>query len=101
MVSELIKFGKENAITRAELCSLTGLPDRAIRKEIAELRESGELIINDQDGRGYYRSNDIEDLKKQYQNDIRRAKSILAQTTALAHKIDFLEREAMMGGFGV
>ncbi len=55
---ELIPFGKENAISRADLADLTGLSDRMLRKEIKRLLESGEPILSSSTHSGYWRSED-------------------------------------------
>lgn len=53
-VLDCLHFGKRNAVTRTQLMIMTGLPDRAIRREIDKLREEGQPIFNSQDGEGYY-----------------------------------------------
>lgn len=53
MIEKYLKKGKHNAITRGRLCRLTGMSDRSIRREIAELRERIP-IVNLQDGKGYF-----------------------------------------------
>lgn len=74
-----IPHGRENAISRAQLVCKTGLPDRTIRRAIQAAREKGVLILNAQDGRGYFRADesDIDELKAQYRQDTARALSIL------------------------
>lgn len=52
IVSEIIPYGHENAITRAELATRLGESDRVIR---AGINKSEELIINLQDGKGYFK----------------------------------------------
>jgi len=44
----------ESRRTRSELTELTGLCDRAVRANIAELRRQGQYIISDTDRSGYY-----------------------------------------------
>ena len=61
-ITDYIPFGKENAVTRAHLRAATGLPDRKIREEIEQARRRGAIIINAQDGAGYYQSEDIKDI---------------------------------------
>ena len=73
----LIPEGKENAISKRELMDVTGLGDRELRKAIEELRNTGMLIINLGDGNGYYISNDVMELRRQYQYDTSRAMAIL------------------------
>ena len=74
-VKDLLKVGKENAITRYELSMLTGMPDRAVRSEIERLRREM-VILNDQDGKGYYISTDPDEIARYYRQEAARAKSI-------------------------
>lgn len=83
MVEEYILRGRQNARTRQTLCTLTGLSDRAVRREIEDLRERGEFIITDEDGKGYYISEDYEDVKRQYLRDTARIKAISKRTKHL------------------
>lgn len=53
-IIDFIPYGKENAINRKRLCTLSGMPDRVMRKQIE--KERGEhAILNAQDGGGYFR----------------------------------------------
>lgn len=52
-VIEYIPAGRENAITRKELQTLTGLSDRESRRQVEDLKESTP-IINLQNGEGYF-----------------------------------------------
>ena len=90
-ITDYIPIGKENAVTRAHLRAVTGLPDRKIREEIEQARRKGAIIINAQDGAGYYQSEDIRDIAKQYRQNERRALSILAQQKQQAIKDQFAE----------
>ena len=78
-----IPYGRENAIRRDKLCRIAGLGDRAMREEIEKARHDGIIILNDQDGKGYFRSDDIEDIYRQYKQNRSRARSILHQNTPL------------------
>jgi hypothetical protein len=49
-----IPRGRENAIKRSELCRLSGLPDRKMRKEIERLQKEGYDIVNLGDSKGYF-----------------------------------------------
>jgi len=60
-IVDMLKVGKENAITREQLCIRLKQPDRTVRKMIAEARLEGAIIINAQDGAGYYLSDDPAD----------------------------------------
>jgi len=53
------------------------MPDRKVRLIIEKARDEGCLILNKQDGKGYYLPENIEDIRKQYVQDKNRAMSIL------------------------
>ena len=89
-----IGFGKANAVTREELCAKMGMSDRTIRKLIEIERNQGAIIINDQDGLGYYQSDKLEDLLLQYRANNSRAMSILKQQKYLRRKIFELHNAA-------
>ncbi len=76
-IVDYIPVGRENAVTRRQLCELTGMRDRALRNAIEDARQSGEIIINAQDGRGYYRSEEPKDLAGQYVRNRNCAMAIL------------------------
>lgn len=71
--------GQENAVTRDELKRLTGLSDRKNRELIEQARNEGHIIVNCQDGKGYYLTNRPEDIKAQMERNRHRALSILVQ----------------------
>jgi MarR-like DNA-binding transcriptional regulator SgrR of sgrS sRNA len=76
-VAAAIPFGSENAVTRDALVAALGHSERTIRRLIEEARGAGVLIINKQDGRGYYQTIDLDEIENQYRQDTRRAMSIL------------------------
>ena len=86
-ITDYIPTGRENAVTRVHLREVTGLPDRKVREEIEQARRKGAIIINAQDGAGYYQSEDIKDIAKQYRQNERRALSILAQQKHLRKRL--------------
>lgn len=53
-IIEFIPYGRKNAVTRQELCRITGLCDRKVRQSIEDARREY-AIINLQDGGGYFR----------------------------------------------
>src|SRR5690554_4561349 len=78
---EMLPIGKQNAITRAELSRLWGLSDRAARLVISELRriDFGDkfVIVSFSDGKGYYKTADLEEIEA-FANEMRsRALNIL------------------------
>lgn len=88
IVANAIPEGRQNAITRAELAARLDMTDRDIREAIEDARAFGIWIINDGDGRGYYKSTDIADIRRQYWREKARLKSIYASSKPLR---DFLK----------
>lgn len=86
-ITDFIGVGRENAVTRERLVSVLNLPDRTVRRLIQEARDRGEIIINAQDGAGYYISNDVGEMKRQLNLNYSRALSVLRQQTHLMRKI--------------
>jgi len=74
-IIDYIPKGKDNAITREELVKLTGFTDRIIREQISQARRDT-AIINNQDGRGYYKPSDREEIERYIKQESSRAKSI-------------------------
>lgn len=57
-ILDYIPIGRENAVSRRWLQSATHMSDRMVRRLIAEVNKNdcdAELIINLQDGKGYFR----------------------------------------------
>lgn len=79
-----IGVGRENAVTRAQLCDKLGMGDRAVRKLIEDARNQGALIVNEQNGKGYYIATKLEEVCRQYAVNKARAMSIICQNAHLA-----------------
>lgn len=81
----LIPVGRDNAINRWTLKAKAGLSDRKCRKLIQEAKEHGEIIVNLQDGRGYFRPDeeDITNISKQYHQNLSRMISLSKQQKTL------------------
>lgn len=86
-ICDFIPRGKENAIRRVDLARRVNLPDRTVRQMIEVARREGALIMNAQDGAGYYMSEEVGELKRQYRTNHNRAMSILVQQKHLRRKI--------------
>lgn len=80
-ILSLIPQGKKNAISRTELRYRAQLNDRVMRELIEQERRNGAIILNLQDGRGYYRPapDEMDDVRRQFLINERRAMSILVQ----------------------
>ena len=77
-----IPIGKENAITRAELARLWGVSDRKARLIIAELRAEdngdGFVIVAFSSGKGYFRTNDVREIRRFHREMSKRARRTFA-----------------------
>ena len=71
----LIPKGRRNAISREDLAAALHTTDRKMRKAVAEAKKQGVMICND--GDGYYQSDELSDLWRQYRRETARAMSIL------------------------
>lgn len=80
MIENYLLRGKQNARTRRDLCILTGMSDRDVRQKIEELRASGVFVCTDEDGNGYYISEDTQDLLRQYKKNMARIRAISKRT---------------------
>lgn len=92
-IEEYIPFGRENAVTRQVLCALTGLSDRKVRKLIEDARREGCIICNDQSGAGYFQTDDLDEISRQYWQSKNRALSILAQQKYLRQRLKAAGRD--------
>lgn len=92
-IQDLIPFGRENAVTRQALCTRTGLSDRKVREQIEQARRDGCIIINNQDGKGYYRTDNLDEIERQYRQNKRRALSVLSQQKHLRLRLKAAGRQ--------
>ena len=90
---DAIPQGRENAVTRAELLALTGLSDRGLRRELHDLRLSGELICSSTTPPGgFWRPDDEGELRAFLTSMTNRGKNTLAAASATRRALrDFEE----------
>lgn len=84
MTINAIPVGHENAVTTAKLCGRFGLSPRGVRREISALLKQGNVILNLQDGKGYFRptANDGDLVERFYRQEKHRALASLAKIKA-------------------
>lgn len=65
-IYDLLPVGAEYAISRRQLSAITGIPDRQLRRRIAEERRAGLLILSStaEVGGGYFRPADTQELRR-------------------------------------
>ena len=87
LISRTVPFGRENAIKREELARALQVNDRQARHYIGIARLNGVIIANDQDGGGYFQTDKIEDIVKQYKQETSRAMTILSRRKAIRERL--------------
>ena len=80
-IAELIPYGADNAIDRYDLLMavrnvLGDISDREMRRMLEYSRQNGNIIINFQNGKGYFRPDCKEEIVKYIQQEEARAKTI-------------------------
>lgn len=77
-----IPIGREKAVTKNDLMRKWDKPERAVRRIIQELRmvDNGDdyVIVSFSGGKGYYRTNDLEEIEAFKRETIRRAQHTFA-----------------------
>lgn len=79
-LASLIPVGRRNAISREALAEKLGISDRRMRIAIEEARSEGLIILCECNGRGYYQSDDLNEIQCQYIQDTNRAMAILKRS---------------------
>lgn len=74
-----LPYGRENALSRRELCTRLSIPDRELRRSIGRLRAQdngdGYVIMSTSHHGGYWRTDDINDIRQFYRETSARARS--------------------------
>lgn len=77
-----IPIGKENAISRAELAAQWGVSDRLARRIVAQLRAEdngdGYIIVAYSSRKGYYRTDDVKEIRRFEREMHKRARNTFA-----------------------
>ena len=76
-LASVIPYGRRAAISREALAAKLCMSDRQMRKAVEEARNDGLIILCECNGRGYYQSNDLNEIQCQYIQDTNRAMAIL------------------------
>lgn len=82
-LARLIPFGRENAISRKGLAAALHMSDRKARAAVEDARLDGLIIINSQNGQGYFQTTDLDEMRRQYNQDTARALSIFRRRKPL------------------
>ena len=85
-ILEYIPYGHENGVTVSALESRTNLSNRDVRLAIAKARENT-IIINLQDGNGYFRPNEDEgDIVEHWLNQEKNRRKAISNNIRVARE---------------
>lgn len=90
---ELFAKGKENAKSRMWLSKALGMNDRQVRRMIGRLKDEGLVIVNDRDGEGYYISDDLDVIEREYKAVTSMAMALLKRRTNIRNILKEAGRE--------
>ncbi len=82
--------GPENSIRRTTLETMTGWPDRYVRKIISVLKHTKRMVCNSRDGRGYFAPRYLDEAIPYVLSENRRKRSDESNETALLNCLDSL-----------
>ena len=100
IVYDALREGRQNAIPADELMKILGYRSkRDLQKEIERERNLGFVILTDFSGGGYFRSNDIDDLKKFTQTMSAKAKNMLKALESAERALDEATGQERMEGW--
>jgi len=92
-IIDIIPFGKSNSVTAQSLAAQIDKNVRDVRRDIADARKSGKVIIATSDHKGYFRphANEAQEVEHYIAESVKRANSILSGTTSARHWLRKLE----------
>lgn len=97
-ISDFLSTGAENAITRQDLVSLTGVDERKVRMLIHAERKAGKLIMSD-NIHGYFMPDGVDDVKRFHRSMTHRAAEILSVTRAAEDVLKDMTGQDQIGGW--
>ena len=92
IVLDALRFGAENAIRTKDLAQALGFSSVRALQQVERERNAGAVILCDPSGRGYFRSNDPEELAR-----FARTLTARAQNTAKAARSAQAALDAALG----
>ena len=103
-ITEYIPYGANNAITRDELLKVAdyfveGITDRSMRRLLEASKQNGNIIINMQDGRGYFRPENKEEIERYIRQEEARAKKIQFNLKSARKALRKLEGQLTLDDF--
>ncbi len=90
-ICDYIGIGAANAVSKQDLCDMTGLSEREVRRRIAAERDKGVPIVSSSHSKGYYLAETQEDY-----NVLQR--EIMSRATKLMRQYRNIEKCRMLDG---
>ena len=102
LTRDMIPYGRENAITRDQLSRLTGLSDREVRRQIAELRAEDtddDLVIasSSRRSRGYFLTDKPDEIKAFIAEMLKRIRMVYRAIKVAKKKLHRIEQREKYG----
>lgn len=103
-ITEYIPYGAENAITRDDLLKVAqyfveGITDRGMRALLERSKQNGNIIINFQNGKGYFRPESKEEIERYIRQEEARAKKIQFNLKSARKALRKLEGQLTLDDF--
>ena len=83
-ICDHIGIGAENAVSKQQLCAMTGLKEREVRRRIAVERDKGVPIVSSSHRKGYYLASTEEDYNIIQREIMSRATKLMRQYRSIA-----------------
>lgn len=83
-ICDHIGIGSENAVSKQQLCAMTGLKEREVRRRIAAERDKGVPIVSSSHSKGYYLASTEEDYNILQREIMSRATKLMRQYRSIA-----------------
>lgn len=83
MIELYLKVGRENAVTRQFLRSVTGMSDRDVRQDIEIMRQKGIPIMSSSRTAGYWLAESIDEVESLQKELLHRADELYKTAEAL------------------
>lgn len=100
IVYESLQFGRKNATSAKELMLRLGFKTkRELQKQIERERNLGYVILTDFSGGGYFRSNDVDDLKRFTRTMNAKAKNTLRALESAERALDAATGQERVDGW--
>lgn len=97
MLSDYVPCGKENAVSKGYLSKMTGLDERMVRQGLKDankvLIDDGVAIVSTASHKGYWKTDNLDELKAYEAEQMHRAVSIILNLDPVRELIKRIESQ--------